>query len=76
MYWLAAGILVGAILPFSRVNVSSLREILNDMFPLVYGSEYFKIGWLLVTILTSSAAIGGFVVVGQMLKEYGTCTMF
>jgi hypothetical protein len=76
MYWLAAGILVGAILPFSRVNVSSFREILKDMFPPVYQSEYLKIGWLFVIILTSSAAIGGFVVVGQMLKEYGTCTMF
>jgi hypothetical protein len=76
MYWLAAGILVGAILPFSRVNVSSLREILDEIFPPVYGREYFKIGWLLVIIITSSAAIGGFVIVGQMLKEYGTCTMF
>jgi hypothetical protein len=76
MYWLAAGILVGAILPFSKVNVSSFRQILYDMFPPVFRSEYLKIGWLFVILLTSSAAIGGFVVVGQMLKEYGTCTMF
>jgi hypothetical protein len=76
MYWLATGILVGAILPFSRVNVSSFREMWNNMFPPFFVSEYFRIGWLLVIILTSSAAIGGFVVVGQMLKEYGTCTMF
>ncbi|KAH8585885.1 hypothetical protein B0O99DRAFT_705576 [Bisporella sp. PMI_857] len=86
MGWLVVGTFVGSILPF---YVASLIELFTDgraepKEKEKKGWEYGKLvswrrlDWKLVFKIEllfayAAFAIGGFVVVGQMLKEYGTC---
>ncbi|OCL10122.1 hypothetical protein AOQ84DRAFT_402594 [Glonium stellatum] len=85
MYWLAVGIIVGAAIPFWKPNTSikpfmfGLIRILPLLtkYPLPGLIEFFILmGWYTLVFLSSSAALGGFVVVAQMIKEYGSCTRF
>ena len=61
MIWLAFGIFYGLLIS----TVASIAEILLDDLP-YYGA--------LLLIPISAPAIGGFVVVAQILMEYGSCT--
>ena len=73
MYWLATGLLVGALLPFSRLDTAGFRAC-YEIFHVLRNLTTF--GWQIMTLLTISAPLGGFIVVGMMLREYGSCTEF
>jgi len=60
MTWLAVGGFVGLFVPFVDETLSSLR--IGAVFETALG-----------LCLYSAPAIGGFIVVGQMLLEYGNC---
>ncbi|MCJ1331009.1 hypothetical protein MMC10_007696 [Thelotrema lepadinum] len=61
MAWLAVGILVGIIMPdFARTR----RRLASQTFDT-----------LLTVVMYAPVSVGGMVVVGQMLREYGVCTL-
>lgn len=69
MTWLAVGIAIGAFAAFysAILEFRDRRQLegLSDMDKLVL--------MLLVVVIFAAPAVGGFVVVGQMLKSYGDC---
>jgi hypothetical protein len=77
MAWLATGLFfvllssVGEIMHPKLVNVSRSLKLYSDN--LVYSLIGF---YLLTAAILAVPAFGGFVVVGQMLKSYGSCTKF
>jgi hypothetical protein len=73
MYWLATGLLIGAVMPFYKIDVDGLLWLIGNI---TEGEIEKPLLLFLFLLLFSSAAIGGFVVVGQMVMEYGTCTSF
>lgn len=73
MYWLATGLLIGAVMPFYKIDLDGFLWTIGEA---IEGDIESSLLIFLFLLLFSSAAIGGFVVVGQMVKEYGTCTSF
>lgn len=74
--WLAVGQVYG----YALANVHLIRNIVNHNAPHLYAGEVRQILFFLklhalVLISIGAPAIGGFVVVGQMLKEAGSCEL-
>lgn len=65
MYWLALGVFTGTFIE-SVKGCTESRMYLNCRSK--YAWYYF-----FIVILYSAPAIGGFVILGQMLMEYGVC---
>ncbi|KAH9203370.1 hypothetical protein DL95DRAFT_399397 [Leptodontidium sp. 2 PMI_412] len=72
MSWLAFGVVWGTIIPFITSEESMIKMIYPHGPDGLYGTENIFFKWWL-TLFYSPFAIGGFVVVGQMLNAYGSC---
>ena len=68
MVWLVMDIFYGPML-----NILSDCDKPKEIFPLLERSRSF---WWMLTAAGTIPAIGGFVVVAQMLRAYGTCVEF
>jgi hypothetical protein len=85
MYPLAAGLLIGSVMPFYKFDlnmflfsfIERVRRFIVDLRRGQLDPEFTKptlsLLLSLFILLFSSAAIGCFIVIGQMLIEYGTC---
>lgn len=62
MMWLATGL-----------SLSSFGHIFDLLEMKMGGRNLIKAGWILIQIILVVPAIGGFVVVAQMLREFGYC---
>lgn len=65
MTWLAVGIFYGTTVP----NMELAANVADDDDAMVY----LMIGRLFMVLFFSASAVGGFVVVGQMLISHGHC---
>lgn len=73
MMWLVLGITQGPSFDLCSLLLEK-REDVKEPVPLKY-IMFVKIALILIAGLYGITAIGGFVVVGQMLKAYGSCTL-
>ena len=69
MTWLAIGIAYGAAEP----NSDLINNFVAPYFKVGAGWFVSDLGHLLMLLYGGAPAIGGFVVVGQMLMSYGHC---
>ncbi|MCJ1350504.1 MAG: hypothetical protein MMC33_000485 [Icmadophila ericetorum] len=76
MFWLASGVVIGGILPFYKFNTDIIRDSFSLLYPLDLSWWDLPFFVFLFLLLFSAAAVGGFVVVGSMLKDYGSCVEF
>jgi hypothetical protein len=68
MTWLAFGVAVGSSFPFVIDFEKSFDRIRGEE-----GSQYFIMVLLMLVVVYGAPAVGGFIVVGQMITQYGTC---
>ncbi|KAI4160781.1 MAG: hypothetical protein LQ342_005494 [Letrouitia transgressa] len=71
MSWLVLGIFYGPVIEITTTQRWSM-ELEKD--PAIQESLGFILSSLVIVLFLAAPAIGGFVVVGQMLKDYGSCT--
>jgi len=67
MLWLASSVAIGGLLPFFRLNVVGIQYFYLETGKNDSRSARMTLVWLVIVILFSLAAIGGFVVVGLLL---------
>jgi hypothetical protein len=73
MGWLSFGTFIGAMLPMIIATVSQIDDARSRRMRRGYDGWDSKIGKLTMLLPYSAFAIGGMVVVGQMLVGYGSC---
>jgi hypothetical protein len=86
MFWLTSGLVIGVLMPFFKLDWASFtsgvglliagltKSVGKKNSKETFEKQPFYI--FIFLLLFASAAFGGFIVVGQMLIEYGTCIVF
>lgn len=88
MFWLASGWIIGLLMPFFRADIEGLKAfgrnsktlirvlVRNHGYVIHFKELILSVLVFSALMLFSCSAISGFVVVGIMLQEHGSCTRF